>query len=47
MARRKPVEQRQRVAVVDAAHGFARIERIRRAEDRGMAEALGDAAGPL
>src|SRR6185312_607500 len=38
-------DQRQRVVVVDEAHGFARAQHADRAEDRGMAEAAGHAAG--
>src|SRR5690606_7272870 len=38
------VQQRQRIVVIHEAHDFAVLERLERTEDRGMAEALGDAA---
>ncbi len=44
VARLKLVEQRQWIVIVDEAHGLARMQRIERAEDRGVAKALGDAA---
>jgi len=39
------LEQRQRIVVVDEAHRLARMQRVERAEDRGVAEALGDCPG--
>src|SRR5450759_369995 len=39
------VEQRQRVVVVNEAHGFAGVQGIQRAEDRAVPEAFGDTAG--
>jgi hypothetical protein len=41
---RQLVEQRQRVVVIDEAHGLAGAQGIERAENRGMAKALGNAA---
>jgi len=42
VARTELVEQRQRVVVVDEAHGLAGMQRIERAENRGVAEAFGE-----
>ena len=38
------VEQGQRIVIVAEAHGLAGAERVQRAEDGGVAKALGDAA---
>src|SRR5690606_8163754 len=38
-------QQRQRVVVVDETHRLAGLQRVQRAEDRRVAEALADAAG--
>src|SRR5450759_3727753 len=38
------VEQRQRVVVVDEAHGFTGVQGIQGAENRAVPEALGDTA---
>ena len=37
------VQQRNRVVVIDEAHGFAGLQRVQRTKDGGMAEALGHA----
>ena len=37
-------DQRQRIMVVDEAHGLARLQRVHGAENRRMTEALGNAA---
>ena len=39
------LQQGQRIVVVDETHRLARVQRIERAEDGRMAEALGNAAG--
>jgi len=39
------LEQRQRIVVVDEAHRLTWMQRVERAEYRGVAEALGDRAG--
>ena len=38
------LQQRQRVMVIDEAHGFARVEGIEGAKNGRMAESLGNAA---
>jgi len=44
VARCELAEQRQRIVIVDEAHGLARGQRIQRAEDGSVPKALGDAA---
>jgi hypothetical protein len=38
------LQQRNRVVIVDEAHALAGLQRIERAEDRGVAKPLGNAA---
>ena len=38
-------QQRQRIVVVDKAHGFTMVQRFQRAKNRCMTEALGHASG--